>query len=112
MRHGSMWRHVKAWAWIYLRTDRSRFRYIDRIRARRPDLCWCGLVDAWWRATEPMLSDYQRPYGCVCDFPLPRDCYQPRPTQVGICYCPVTVEERAMEAEARSSADPSSGGVS
>lgn len=98
MRHGSLWRHIKAWAWLYLRTDKSRFNYIDRIGRRRPDLCWCELVDAWWRATENMRSDYRRPYGCVCDFPLPRDCYKPRPKASGICYCPVTVEERALAA--------------
>ena len=94
--HGSAWRHVKAWAWIHLRTDKSRFAYVDRIRVRRPDLCWCELVDAWWRATPAMRSDYRKPYGCVCNFPLPRDCYRPRPTQAGICYCPVTVEEIAL----------------
>lgn len=96
-----LWRLVKAWAWIYLRTDKSRFDYIDRIRVRRPDLCWCELVDAWWKARPEMRSDYRKPYGSLVDFPLPRDCYKPRPNKYGVCYCPVTVEERAIEAEMR-----------
>ena len=105
-----IWRYVKAWAWLNLRTDKSRFRYIDRIRARRPDLCWCELVDAWWRATKAMRGDYRKPYGSPIDFPLPRDCFTPRPTREGICYCPVTVEDRAFEAKMRRSAERESGG--
>lgn len=99
-RHAGLVAHVKAWAWINLHTSRSRMRYIERRYARRPDLCWCDLADSWWRAEPGLVGDYRHPYGCVCDFPMPRTAQQ-RPTIPGVCYCPVTVEERALVAEAR-----------
>lgn len=81
--HDTVWAHVKAWSWLNLRTRRSRWRYIERLSRRHTDLCWCDLVDCWWRAEPAMRSDYRAPHGCVCDFPMPR---RVKPS-AGDCYC-------------------------
>lgn len=83
--HDTIWAHIKAWAWMNLRTGRSRMAYIDRLYKRRPDLCWCNLIDSWWAAEPLMRSDYKKPNGCVCDFPMPAVA-RVRPSDT-TCYC-------------------------
>lgn len=95
MDHDTIWAHVKAWAWLNLRTGKGRMAYIDRLYKRRPDLCWCNLVDSWWHAEPLMRDDYRKPSGCVCHFPMPRSAIV-RPADAS-CYCSPIWDEAKHE---------------
>lgn len=75
-------RHVAGRLWLAL-PERWRFSVVHRVNTRRPDLCWCDLVDAAY--LDQRKSDFKGSYGCACDIPLPTDA---RPPRAGACYCP------------------------
>lgn len=87
--HESIWTHVKAWAWLNLRTSRGRMNYVERYWTRHPEVCRCSLIDSWWHAEPLFRSDYRKPNGCVCHFPMPR--YAGAPPEGG-CYCTPAIE--------------------
>lgn len=73
----TLWRHLAGRAWMALPSE-WRWRIIEWFD--RPGVCWCELVDA--ATIHP--EDYEKPYGCACDVPLPFGVGAPRP---GWCYC-------------------------
>lgn len=85
MDHGTIWQHVKAWVWLNVLTGAQRFAYIHRLYKRHPDICWCALVDSWLYAEPGWRSDYVKPNGFICDFPLPKASMCPPPKSG--CYC-------------------------
>lgn len=91
-------RHVKAWVWLRL-SSRTRWQVIGWVHDRRPDLCWCDLVDSAVRAGGEYRADYAGEWGCLCDVLLPTDAGPPRP---GHCYCEpsATPTERTSDEQA------------
>ena len=75
----SLWRHVAGSVWLAL-PSKARWRIVGWMH--RPGVCWCDLVDAAMADTK--RADYRKPYGCLCNVPLPTDAGPPRP---GECYC-------------------------
>jgi hypothetical protein len=73
-------RHIAGWLWLSL-PSKWRWRIIEWFQ--RPGVCWCDLVNAA-HGPDHFRSDYKRPYGCLCEVPLPTDARPPRP---GECYC-------------------------
>lgn len=73
-------RHVAGWVWLHV-PSKWRWRIVGWFN--RDGVCWCDLVDAA-HGPDAKREDYKRPYGCLCDVPLPTDAGAPRP---GWCYC-------------------------
>lgn len=76
--------HVRAWAWWRLTTERMRWRIAERLHRRRPDLCWCEMVDSILLQGAPRDYDRRYPYGDLCNVPV---LHQVRPFVPGRCYC-------------------------
>lgn len=97
----SLTAHFKGWVWVYLFTEKARWRYVWRVM--RPGLCWCELVDCVIRSNRNWRSDYKGPWSCLCDVPLPSNVGAPDPRG---CYCSPpaehtnTPEERTREESA------------
>lgn len=77
----SPWRHVVGSAWLAL-PEKWRWSVVGRIHDRRPDLCWCDLVDC--AQLDAKKDDFRGHWGCGCDVPLP--IHNRRP-DYGSCYC-------------------------
>jgi len=84
--HHSIIGHIQAWAWWRLTTENFRWRVANRLHNRRPDLCWCYMVEAVLLQGAP--NDYSSKYYCgdLCNVPL---LSQARPWVEGRCYCSV-----------------------
>lgn len=72
-------RHFTGWAWMNLTTEKYRWARAGRLHARRPDLCWCEMVDAILLQGKS-FGDYE----CGCLMPMLADV---KPFVVGRCYC-------------------------
>jgi hypothetical protein len=74
-------RHLIGAIWLAL-PEKRRWDYVGWLHKRRPNLCWCDLVDAAY--LDAKADDYRKPNGCLCDMSLPSDAKPPRPSG---CYC-------------------------
>lgn len=88
----SLGRHIAGRLWLAL-SDSQRMSIVDRLHARRPNLCWCEFVDS--ALLEGKKGDYRGRWGCACDIPLPIGISEPTPGQ---CYCPTAEERAALDA--------------
>lgn len=92
LHHHDPIRHIRGWVWWRFTTERLRWRIADRLHARRPDLCWCDMVDAIL-LQNPRDYDRRYKYGDLCSVPLLSDA---DPFVPGRCYCspaPVPVSQ-------------------
>lgn len=78
----SMARHARAWAWWHLTSEKYRWERAEKLHARRPELCWCQMVDAILLQGAP--DDYRAPLGDLCEVPLLSEV---QPFRLGQCYC-------------------------
>ena len=70
-------RHIIGRLWLAL-PEKRRWDAVTWLHARRPEACWCDLVDAAY------IDSKRDAYACGCEVPLPLPLTTPR---LGGCYC-------------------------